>query len=159
MFKLGLSFHNQVLGFQKSFGLFELGLLAVASFQILSASKLAQVSIIGFKVFSQSFGKQAVSFYKVRFSGLCFFLAKSGFQNRLLFFSKSFDKFSSKIHFFAKSVFSNGFDKFSALAFSQFNLNLQSKVGLVKNYGACKIKSVAAGFYFLGGASCASQAH
>jgi hypothetical protein len=39
-------------------------------------------------VFSQSFGRQAVSFGVVRFFWLVFFLAKSGFQNRLHFFSK-----------------------------------------------------------------------
>ncbi len=41
--------------------------------------KLAQVSKIGFKVFSLGFGEQAVSFGKVRFSWLAFCLAKSGF--------------------------------------------------------------------------------
>ena len=41
--------------------------------------KLAQVSKIGFKVFRKSFGKQAVSFGKVRLFWLAFLLAKSGF--------------------------------------------------------------------------------
>jgi len=41
--------------------------------------KLAQVSKIGFKVFSLGFGKQAISFCKVHFSWLAFCLAKSGF--------------------------------------------------------------------------------
>jgi hypothetical protein len=66
--------------------------------------KLAQVSEISFKVFSQSFSKQAVSFCKVRFFWLAFFSVKSGSQNRLHFFSKSFGKFGSG--FFAKFIFS-----------------------------------------------------
>jgi len=41
--------------------------------------KSAQASKIGFKVFSLGFGKQAVSFGKVRFSWLAFSLVKSGF--------------------------------------------------------------------------------
>jgi len=40
--------------------------------------KFAQVSKIGLKVFMQSFCKQAVSFFKVRFSWLAFLWAKSG---------------------------------------------------------------------------------
>ena len=35
-----------------------------------------------------------------------------------------------------------GFGKFSALAFCQFMVSFNGKVGLVKNCGACKIKSV-----------------
>jgi hypothetical protein len=41
--------------------------------------KFAQVSKIGFNVFSLGFGRQAVSFGKVRFSWLAFFFAMSGF--------------------------------------------------------------------------------
>jgi hypothetical protein len=40
--------------------------------------QFAQVSKIGFKVFSLGFGKQAVSFGKVRFFWLALFLVKSG---------------------------------------------------------------------------------
>ena len=65
--------------------------------------KFAQVSKIGFKVFSQSSGKQAVSFCKVCFFQLVFFWAKSGFQNWLHFFSKSFGKFESG--FFVRFIF------------------------------------------------------
>jgi hypothetical protein len=52
--------------------------------------------------------------------------------------------------FFAKSVFSIGFGKSSALAFFQFKVGFVGKVGLVKNYGACKIKSVKGAVLFLG---------
>jgi hypothetical protein len=65
---------------------------------------LAQVSEIGFKVFSLGFGKQAVSFCKVCLFWLAFSLVKSGSQNRLHFFRKSFGKFGSG--FFARFVFS-----------------------------------------------------
>ncbi len=51
---------------------------------------------------------------------------------------------------FAKSVFSKGFGKSSALAFFKFKVDFVGKVGLVKNYGAGKIKSVKAGFWFFG---------
>jgi hypothetical protein len=57
----------------------------------------------------------------------------------------------------AKSVFSKGFGKFSALAFFQFMLSFDGKVGLVKNYVACKIKSVKGVVLFLGGVSCFPQ--
>jgi len=89
--------------------------------------KLAQVTKIGFKVFSQSLGKQVVSFCKVRFLWLAFLLAKSALLNRLHFFSKSFGRFGSG--FFARFIFSGinhglqsqffdiGFGKFSAFAF------------------------------------------
>jgi len=66
--------------------------------------KFSQVSIIGFKVFNLDFGKHAVSFGKVYFLWLAFFLVKSGFQNRLHFFSKNFSKFVSG--FFARFIFS-----------------------------------------------------
>ena len=69
--------------------------------------KLAQVSKIGFVVFGQGFGRQAVSFCKVRFFWLAFLLVKSGFQNWLPVFSKSFGEFSSG--FFARFVFSRKF--------------------------------------------------
>ena len=50
--------------------------------------------------------------------------------------------------FLAKSVFSIGFSKSSALAFCKFKVDSVGKVGLVKNYGACKIKSQKAWFCF-----------
>jgi hypothetical protein len=66
--------------------------------------KLAQVSKIGFKVFSLGFGKQKVSFGKVRFSWLAFFLQSQVSEIGFKIFSKSFDKFGSS--FFAKFIFS-----------------------------------------------------
>ena len=126
--------------------------------------KLAQVSKIGFVVFSQYFGKQAVSFGKIRFSWLAFCLARSSFWNRLQDFQQKFWKvwfwLLRRVHFFwqsnflVRSVFSKGFSKFSALAFFQVCNNFQNKVGLVKNCGACKIKSVKAVFCFLASESC-----
>jgi len=119
--------------------------------------------------FRQSFCKQVVSFCKVCFFWLTFFLAKSGFQNRLHFFSAKV--LASLVHafcqahflwqsnFFAKSVFRKGFGKFSALAFFQVSRNFQNKIRLVKNCGAGKIKSVKAGFWFLGGESSKCRAH
>jgi hypothetical protein len=50
--------------------------------------------------------------------------------------------------FLAKSVFSKGFGKFSALAFFQFKVGFIGKVRLVKNWRACKIKSIKAWFCF-----------
>jgi hypothetical protein len=47
-----------------------------------------------------------------------------------------------QVSFLAKSVFSKGFGKSSALAFFQFCLGFNGKVGLVKNCRACKIKSL-----------------
>jgi len=58
-------------------------------------------------VFGQSFGKQAFSFCLVRFFWLAFFSVKSGFQNWLHFFSKSFVKFG--FSFFARFAFSGRF--------------------------------------------------
>jgi len=76
-----------------------------------------QVSEIGFKIFSKSFGK----FGSVFFCQIHFF-----WQSKL----------------FAKSVFSKGFSKFSALRFGKSVMFSKAKVRLVKNCGACKIKSV-----------------
>jgi hypothetical protein len=45
-------------------------------------------------------------------------------------------------NFSAKSVLCKVFGKSSALAFFQGSRNFQSKVGLVKNCRACKIKSL-----------------
>jgi hypothetical protein len=44
--------------------------------------------------------------------------------------------------FFAKSVFCKGYDKFSVLRFGKSVVFSKIKDGLVKNCGACKIKSV-----------------
>jgi len=68
---------------------------------------LAQAFKIGFKVFCLGFGKQVISFCKVCFSWLAFCLVKSGFYNRLHFFSKSFGKFG--LGFFARFIFSGMF--------------------------------------------------
>ena len=93
-----------------------------------------------------------VSFCVVCFFWFAFFFVKSGLQNWLQGFQAEFwqvwfglfcqvhSLWQSKL--FAKSVFSKAFGKSTALVFSQFNLNFQSKVGLVKNCRACKIKSV-----------------
>ena len=59
----------------------------------------------------------------------------------------------------AKSVFSNGFGKFQALTFFKFKVDFVGKVGLVKNYVACKIKSIKARFWLLGGESSKCRAH
>jgi hypothetical protein len=53
--------------------------------------KFAQVAKIGFKVFSQSSGRQAVLFYKVRFCGVRFFWQNQVSKIGYIFFSKSFD--------------------------------------------------------------------
>jgi hypothetical protein len=88
-----LSLANQGFGFRQSFCFNKVGhFLAVVIFQVFVRFKiglwflfqkfrvkLAQVSKIGFKVFSSGFGRQAVSFGKVRFSWLAFCLGKSGF--------------------------------------------------------------------------------
>jgi hypothetical protein len=131
--------------------------------------KLAQASKIGFKVFSQSSGKQAVSFCVVRFFGLRFVWSSQALKIGYIFSAKVSaslgQAFSSGLFFFfqsnlfAKSVFSKGFSKSSALAFLQFKVGFVGKVGLVKNCGACKIKSVKAGFWFLGGESSKCRAH
>ena len=102
-------------------------------------------------VFWQSFGKQATFIWQNLFFWLAFFLAISGFQNWLQGFSKSFAKFgfgffvrflfSGKVNFSQSQFFSVGFRKFSALAFWLVSCIFQNKVGLVKNDGACKIKS------------------
>jgi len=135
-----LSLANQGFGFSKFSGSIKFGIFSGGSFQNFIRFKIgswfwfkkfrvksAQVAKIGFKVFSQSLGKQVVSFCKVRFLWLAFLLAKSALLNRLHFFSKSFGRFDSG--FFARFIFSGinhglqsqffgiGFDKFSALAF------------------------------------------
>jgi len=114
--------------------------------------KFAQVSKISFKVFGLSFGEQAISFGKVVFHGLRFVLQSQVSEIGFKIFSKSFGKFGSgfftrlifsgKFHFLAKSVFSKGFGKFSTLRFGKSIVFSKAKVGLVKNCGACKIKSV-----------------
>jgi hypothetical protein len=78
-------------------------------------------------VFSQSSGKQAVSFCKVRFFLACALFGKVRFLKLATFFSEnvsvSLVQVFSQVHFFwqvcflAKSVFSKGFGKSSALAF------------------------------------------
>ena len=77
----------------------------------------SQVSKIDFKVFSKSSGKFG-----------------SGFFASLIF--------SGKTIFFAKSVVSKGSGKFSALRFGRSVVFSKIKVRLVKNCGACKIKSL-----------------
>jgi hypothetical protein len=49
-----------------------------------------------------------------------------------------------------KSVFGKGFGKSSASAFFQFKVGFVGEVGLVKNCGACKIKSVKGAVLFSG---------
>jgi hypothetical protein len=101
--------------------------------------------------FQFRFGKQAFSFGFVHFSGLRPFWSSQAFKIGYIFFCKSFGKFSSgffvkfvclgKVHFSQSQFFNIGFGKFSALAFFQFSLGFNRKVGLVKICGACKIKS------------------
>ena len=57
--------------------------------------KFAQVSKIGFKIFKSSFGKQAVSFSEVSFSGLRFTWQSQVSKIGYIFFRKYFDKFGS----------------------------------------------------------------
>jgi len=85
--KIGvLSLANQGFGFSKFSGSIKFGIFSGGSFQNFIRFKIgswfwfkkfrvksAQVAKIGFKVFSQSLGKQIVSFCKVRFCGLRFF--------------------------------------------------------------------------------------
>jgi len=85
--KIGvLSLANQGFGFSKFSGSIKFGIFSGGSFQNFIRFKIgswfwfkkfrvksAQVAKIGFKVFSQSLGKQVVSFCKVRFCGLRFF--------------------------------------------------------------------------------------
>jgi len=66
--------------------------------------KFAQVSKIGFKIFSQSFGKQAVSFGKVRFCGKSYFLQSQVSKIGFKVFSKSFSRFG--LGFLARFIFS-----------------------------------------------------
>jgi len=69
--------------------------------------KFTQVSKIDFKVFSQSLGKQAVSFGKVSFCSKVYFLQSQVFKIGFKIFSKSFSKFSSG--FSAWLIFSSKF--------------------------------------------------
>jgi len=73
------------------------------------------------------FLKSAI-FFQQKFRQVCFRL----FRQALFFWQGNF---------LEKSFFSIGFGKFSALAFFQFMLSFNGKVGLVKNWVACKIKS------------------
>jgi len=66
--------------------------------------KFSQVSKICFKVFRQSFGRQAVSFCKVFFSGLRFTWQSQVSKIGYVFFRKTFGKFGSG--FLAKFIFS-----------------------------------------------------
>jgi hypothetical protein len=86
-FQIGsLSLANQGFGFWQSFGFAKVSIFSGGNFQNFIGFKIgswflfkkfraksAQVSNIGFRVFSQSLGKQVLSFCKVRFSGLRFF--------------------------------------------------------------------------------------
>ncbi len=120
---------------------------------------------MGFMDFSQSYGKQVVSFCEVIFCGKSYFLqsqvAKIGFK----VFRKSFVQAFYQVRFFwqvcflAKSIFSKDFGKSLAFVLFQSKVNFVGKIGLVKNYVVCKIKSVKARFCFLGGESSKSRAH
>ncbi len=107
-------------------------LLAKSVFSGLRSFWQSQVSKTGFKVFSKSFGKFGFGFF-VRFI------------------------FSGKVNFSQSQFFSLGFHKFSALAFWLVSFVFQNKVGLVKNCGACKIKSQKAWFWFSGKRSCTTH--
>jgi len=117
MFQVGvLSLANQGFGFSKFSGSIKFGIFSGGSFQNFIRFKIsswfwfkkfrvksAQVAKIGFKVFSQSLGKQVVSFCKVRFCGLRFFWQSQVSKISYIFFSKSFGRFGSG--FFAKFFF------------------------------------------------------
>jgi len=137
----------RVLVFSKFSGSVKFGIFSGGSFPNLCFSKIgscfwfkkfrvkfAQVAKIGFKVFSQSLGKQIVSFCKVRFCGLCFFWQSQVSKIGYIFSAKVLaglvqalvvepaETFCQVYFFwhksrFAKSVFSKGFGKFLALAF------------------------------------------
>ena len=102
--------------------------------------KFTQVANIGFVVFSQVLVSKWFHFARFVFFWLAFFSVKSGFQNRLHFFSKSFGKFGLgffcqvrffwQSKFFARSVFSEGFGKFSALRFGKSVSFSMAKSGL-----------------------------
>ena len=125
------SFVSNWLRFPKSASRFSVKVLASKRFHLAKSWFCGkgyflqnQVCKIGFKIFSKSFGKFG-----------------SGFFSQVRFFWQG--------HFFVKLVFSKGFGKSSALAFCKFKVDSVGKVGLVKNYGACKIKSIKARFCFL----------
>ena len=96
-------------------------------------------------------------FDKVRFLKLAIFFQQKFWQVWFRFFRQVYFFWQSSL--LAKSVFSKGFGKSSALAFWQVNLIFQNKVGLVKNDVACKIKSQKAWFLFLGKGSCITRSH
>ncbi|MDZ7925273.1 MAG: hypothetical protein U5M23_14735 [Marinagarivorans sp.] len=127
-----MSLTNQGLGFWQSFGFAKVSIFSGGSFPSFCFSKIgscfllkkfrvkfAQVSKIGFMVFSQSFGKQAVSFCKVPFFWLAFFFNQVRFLKSATFFQQKFwqvlFRLFCQVHFFwqsklfAKSVFSKGF--------------------------------------------------
>ncbi len=112
----------------------------------------------GFVLLGQVLASKRFHLANFAFSGLRPFWSSQVFKSGYIFSSKSFGKFSSgffvkfvclgKVHFSQSQFLSIGFGKSSALAFFQFYLGFNGKVGLVKNDGACKIKSQKLGFGF-----------
>jgi hypothetical protein len=80
-----------------------------------------------------------VLFGQVRFSKSATFFQQKFWQVWFGLFRQVHFLWQSR--FFVKSVFSKGFGKFSSLSFFQVALIFNGKVRLIKNYGACKIKS------------------
>ncbi len=118
------SFVSNLFRFLKSASRFSGKVLASKRFRLAKCAFLAcvlfrsnQVSEISFKVFSQSFCN-----------------ISSGFFVRLIFFWQR--------NFLARSFFQHWFRQVLALAFFQVMFIFNSKVGLVKNCRACKIKSL-----------------
>ena len=123
MFQVGvLSLANQGFGFSKFSGSIKFGIFSGGSFQNFIRFKIsswfwfkkfrvksAQVAKIGFKVFSQSLGKQVVSFCKVRFCGLRFFWQSQVSKISYIFFQQKFwqvwFRLFCQVFFLAKSPF------------------------------------------------------
>jgi hypothetical protein len=99
----------------------------------------------------------------------CVLFGKVMFLKSAIFFQQKFRQVCSRlfcqVYFFwqskllAKSVFSKGFGKSWSLAFFQFSLSFNGKVGLVKNCVACKIKSMKGWVLFFWAAGLAQTAH
>jgi hypothetical protein len=171
-----LNLSNQVLGFLQSFEFVKVGFLGGGYFPSFSFSKIGvclflaqfhfwfcQVSAqppaskIGFVGFGQSSGKQAFSFGKVNFQSKSNFrlsqVSEIGFKVFNQGFGKLASGFLSGSLFLAKALVGKVIFSASVLvglvqAFWYFRSFGFSKVRLVKNCRACKIKSIKAWFCF-----------
>ena len=123
MFQIGvLNLANQGFGFSQKFCSIKSGIFSGGSFPNIDFSKIgsglwfkkfrfkfAQVAKIGFKVFSQSSGRQKVLFGKVRFCGLRFVwssqVCKIGFSFPAKVLASLVRAFLPGLFFLAKSLF------------------------------------------------------